>query len=119
MAEEKKTTLEEAAGLYLDNHKPLTRYNWGDLEEAFIAGAKWQYQKDRGEFAKIKAKTWCEGFDAHKQQMMKDAMLSWVDIDVIYTIMCGLNEKEFPRYSVAFYKEVLRLYNESNKIFNE
>jgi hypothetical protein len=51
MAEEKKTTLEEAAGLYLDNHKPLTRYNWGDLEEAFIAGAKWQ-----------------------KQQMMKDAV---------------------------------------------
>jgi len=42
--------------------------------EAFIAGAEWQYQKDRGEFAKIKAKTWCEGFDAHKEQMLKDAV---------------------------------------------
>ena len=36
--------------------------------------AGWQYQKDRGEFAKIKAKTWCEGFDACKEQMMKDAV---------------------------------------------
>ena len=40
----------------------------------FIAGAKWQYQKDRGEFAKIKAKTWNEGFDACKEQMMKEAV---------------------------------------------
>lgn len=36
--------------------------------------AKWQYQKDREEFAQIKAKTWCEGFDACKEQMMKDAV---------------------------------------------
>lgn len=36
------TRAEEAAGLYLDNHKPLTRYNWGDLQDAFIAGAEWQ-----------------------------------------------------------------------------
>lgn len=33
--------LEEAAGAYLDNHKPLTRYNWGDLMDAFKAGAEW------------------------------------------------------------------------------
>lgn len=38
--------LEEAAGLYLDNHKPLTRYNWGDLQDAFIAGAEWQKKQD-------------------------------------------------------------------------
>lgn len=36
--------------------------------------AKWQYQKDRGEFAKIRAKIWCEGFDAHKEQMLKNAV---------------------------------------------
>ena len=36
--------------------------------------AKWQYQKDRGEFAQIKAKTWSEGFDACKEQMMKEAI---------------------------------------------
>lgn len=40
----------------------------------FIAGAEWQYQKDRGKFAQIKAKTWCEGFDACKEQIMKDAV---------------------------------------------
>lgn len=33
--------LEEAAMQYLDNHKPLTRYNWGDLMDAFKAGAEW------------------------------------------------------------------------------
>lgn len=43
----------------------------GDIKDAFIAGAKWQYQKDRGEFAKIKAKTWCEGFDAAISQFVK------------------------------------------------
>lgn len=37
--------LDEAAGLYLDSHKPLTRYNWGDLQDAFIAGAEWQYHQ--------------------------------------------------------------------------
>lgn len=41
--------------------------------------AEWQYQKDRGEFAKIKAKTWCEGFDAYKQ-MFKDAVEGTVRI---------------------------------------
>ena len=44
------------------------------LKDAFKDGAEWQYQKDRGEFAKIKAKTWCEGFDAHKEQMLKEAV---------------------------------------------
>ena len=43
-------------------------------KKGFIAGAEWQYQKDRGEFAKIKAKTWCEGFDACKEQMMEEAV---------------------------------------------
>ena len=43
----------------------------GDIKDAFIAGAKWQYQKDRGEFAKIKAKTWCEGFDAAVSRFVK------------------------------------------------
>ena len=42
--------------------------------DGFKAGAEWQYQKDRGKFAKIKAKTWCEGFDACKEQMMKGAV---------------------------------------------
>ena len=41
--------------------------------------AKWQYQKDREEFAKIKAKTWCEGFDAHKEQMLKNAVEGYVN----------------------------------------
>lgn len=41
------------------------------IKESFQAGAKRQYQKDRGEFAKIKAKTWCEGFDAAISQFVK------------------------------------------------
>lgn len=49
----------------------LTR---GQLMALVKAGAKWQYQKDRGEFAKIKAKTWSEGFDACKEQMLKEAV---------------------------------------------
>lgn len=44
--EKYKEALEEAAGLYLDNHKPLTRYNWGDLQDAFIAGAEWQKEQN-------------------------------------------------------------------------
>lgn len=43
-------------------------------KKGFKAGAEWQYQKDREEFSKMKAKTWCEGFDAHKDQMMKEAV---------------------------------------------
>ena len=43
----------------------------GDIKDAFKAGAKWQYQKDRGEFAKIKAKTWCEGFDDAVSRFVK------------------------------------------------
>ena len=44
------------------------------LQKAVSTGAKWQYQKDRGKFAQIKAKTWSEGFDACKRQMMKEAV---------------------------------------------
>jgi len=54
----------------------LTR---GQLMALVKAGAEWQYQKDRGEFAKIKAKTWCEGFDAHKEQMLKNAVEGYVN----------------------------------------
>lgn len=49
------------------------------IYDAFISGAKLQYQKDRREFAKIKAKTWCEGFDAHKEQMVKDSVEGYVN----------------------------------------
>lgn len=35
----------------------------GLAERAFKAGAEWQYQKDRGEFAKLKAKEWKDGYD--------------------------------------------------------
>ena len=35
----------------------------GDIKDAFKAGAEWQYQKDRAEFAKLKAKEWMSGYD--------------------------------------------------------
>lgn len=76
--------LEEAAIDFADNARKqlyskdyaissIADYDHGCID-GFKAGAEWQYQKDRGEFAKIKAKTWSEGFDACKEQMMKDAV---------------------------------------------
>ena len=55
---------------------PVYLYNFttDDLKEIAHHFAEWQYQKDRGEFAKIKAKTWSEGFDDCKEQMMKGAV---------------------------------------------
>lgn len=42
------------------------------------AGAEWQYQKDRREFAKLKAKEWSDGYNdgfaRGKEQMLKDAV---------------------------------------------
>lgn len=43
----------------------------GDIKDAFKAGAEWQYQKDRGEFAKLKAKEWCNGYDDAVSQFVK------------------------------------------------
>ena len=63
--------LEEAAKKY-KSQWDIEHPHSPDID--FIAGAEWQYQKDRGEFAKIKAKTWCEGFDACKEQMMEGAV---------------------------------------------
>lgn len=54
------------------NHSELGLKQWGEMVAHHFA--EWQYQKDRGEFAQIKAKTWCEGFDACKEQMMKNAV---------------------------------------------
>ena len=73
LSEEPDKSLEEAAEKYSDKYCSDWAYRL-EYEDAFIAGAEWQYQKDRGEFAKIKAKTWCEGFDAHKEQMLKDSV---------------------------------------------
>ncbi|MBQ8070956.1 MAG: hypothetical protein IJ202_08905 [Bacteroidales bacterium] len=42
-----------------------------DVAEAFKAGAKWQYQKDRYEFAKLKTKVWCDGYDDAVSQFVK------------------------------------------------
>lgn len=47
----------------------------------FIAGAEWQYQKDRLEFAKLKAKEWQDGFDAGveaKEKQMISSAIDWV-----------------------------------------
>jgi hypothetical protein len=58
----------------------METYNQADYPTSFTTRdiaryfARWQYQKDRGKFAQIKAKTWSEGFDACKEQMMKDAV---------------------------------------------
>lgn len=79
------TQLEEAANEYaiLDEEG---KWKDGGKYKGFIAGAEWQYQKDRGEFAKLKAKEWSDGYDEGiakgKEQMMKDA----VEGEVIYDL---------------------------------
>ena len=49
------------AGLEL---KPFAR-------KYFKAGAEWQYQKDREEFAKLKAKEWMSGYDDAVSRFVK------------------------------------------------
>ena len=60
-------------------------------KKGFIAGAEWQYQKDRGEFAKLKAKEWSDGYNEGiakgKEQMTKDA----VDGEIGYWNQRGLS----------------------------
>lgn len=57
--------LTEAKEEYLRKARMTPGHEWmtRDIEDAFIAGAEWQYQKDRGEFAKLKAKEWLNGYD--------------------------------------------------------
>jgi len=75
--------LEEVADGYENKHTyqrydgaGLTPEYDATLAEAVIFGAKWQYQKDRYEFAKLKAKEWSDGYDEGiakgKEQMMKE-----------------------------------------------
>ena len=69
-------SLEEAAKEYAEGPE-CTWVGTTALEEAFIAGAKWKYQKDRAEFAKLKAKEWSDGYNEGivrgKEQMLEDA----------------------------------------------
>jgi len=55
----------------------------GIAQECFKAGAEWQYQKDRGEFAKLKAKEWSDGYNEGivkgKEKMLEDA----VDYEIV------------------------------------
>lgn len=62
LPEEPDKSLDEAAEKYSDKYCSDWAYRL-EYEDAFQAGAEWQYQKDRGEFAKIKAKEWINGYD--------------------------------------------------------
>lgn len=47
------------------------------------------------------------------EQAEKDLALTWGDIEIIHDIMLELrNDENFPPMSVAFYKEILRRFNE-------
>ena len=108
--EQPSSDLDEAAEKYADKEYPdeasCGQWGTGDYEppvdmeyprevakDSFKAGAEWQYQKDREEFAKIKAKTWCEGFDAHKEQMLKDAVEA--DVNTYIDLAAGKSWAEF------------------------
>ena len=58
------------------------------IYNAFKAGAEWQYQKDRGEFAKLKAKEWQEGYEKGAEWMAGQGVsmsitdeTEWADVD--------------------------------------
>lgn len=103
LAEEPNKSLEEAAHHIaietLNDTKFMTTtmgYALGKLQDIFLAGAEWQYQKDRGEFARIKAKTWSEGFDDCKKQMLKDAKDGYVSAVIIH------NDGDEEHYAVTY-----------------
>lgn len=60
--------LEEAAGEYLDGHKPLTRYNWGDLMDAFKAGAEWMKEQDQPITGNSLKQEWLRYVDKEKKE---------------------------------------------------
>ena len=60
---------------------------------------------------------WPEWFEGRLKDTDVDYVhLSWFDIDVIYSIMIGLDKTKFPPGSVAFYEEVLRRYKISQDL---
>ena len=80
--------LDEAAEKYANKEYPdeasCGQWGTGDYEppvdmeyprevakDSFKAGAEWQYQKDRGEFAKLKAKEWMSGYDDAVSRFVK------------------------------------------------
>lgn len=69
--------LEKAASEYISAYY-ATQHREPDMTSLFIAGAEWRYQKDRAEFAKLKAKEWSDGYNEGitkgKEQMMKEAV---------------------------------------------
>lgn len=65
--------LEEAAEEYLQKVKAgfLRTLEHPTAKDCFKAGTEWQYQKDRREFAKLKAKEWLSGYDAALSRFVK------------------------------------------------
>lgn len=96
LEEESVEGIDEAAGKYA-TFKDAYGQSVTDeqLYIAFKAGAEYQYQKDRAEFAKLKAKEWSDGYEDganwQKEQMMKDA----IDIKVTesYNPACDPDER--------------------------
>ena len=71
----------------------------------FKAGAKLQYQKDREEFAKLKAKEWCNGYDDAISQFVKIPYkpTDWYLTDEEY--MCGAQfDEPIPADAELYYR---------------
>ena len=77
-----------------DGHSLVDASKAADL---FIAGAEWQYQKDRGEFAKLKAKEWSDGYNEGiakgKEKMMEKAVEA--DVNTYGDLVAGKSWAEF------------------------
>ncbi|MBR1435046.1 MAG: hypothetical protein IJ584_08035 [Bacteroidales bacterium] len=103
--EEDYDELGEAAQAYA-NGPDVAWVGTSALECAFKAGAEWKYQKDRGEFAKLKAKEWCNGYDDAISQFVKIPYkpTDWYLTDEEY--MCGAQfEEPIPADVELYYKK--------------
>ena len=60
------------------------------IKESFEAGAEWQYQKDREEFAKLKAKEWMSGYDDAVSRFVKIG--SQAEMEISYAEQASMKQ---------------------------
>lgn len=97
------SNLDEAAQEYTEKGNKCQ-----DEMDAFIAGADWQYQKDRYEFAKLKMKEWSDGFNDGSKRMAAKMMAEQgkeAKATIGYYNQCGLSILTEPSIKKIGFKE--------------
>lgn len=97
----RETCNEACKNSFLDNHPSPS------IKTAFIAGSEWRYQKDRAEFAKLKAKEWNDGYDDAMSQFVKIPYISerWFETTDGEFIAGAIFEEPIPADSELYYKK--------------